>query len=95
MHFDGQNSGISLNDYLDELNSIKDTEDLSVLINTQFDLARTKANNLSEDLGDQVETNNTLMLETFDELQKNVVYMKVDLFQALNVKIDYVDADGD
>lgn len=95
VHFDGQNSGISLNDYLDELNSIKDTEDLSVLINTQFDLARTKANNLSEDLGDQVETNNTLMLETFDELQKNVVYMKVDLFQALNVKIDYVDADGD
>ena len=35
------------------------------------------------------------MLETFYELQKNVVYMKVDLFQALNVKIDYVDADGD
>ena len=95
VHFNGQTSGISLNNYLDELNSIKDTEDLSVLINTQFDLARTKVNSLSEDLGDQIESNNTLMLETFDELQKNVVYIKVDLFQALNVKVDYVDADGD
>lgn len=95
VHFDGQNSGISINDYLDELNSIKDTEDLSVLINTQFDLARSKANSLSDDLGNQVENNNTLMLETYDELQKNVVYLKVDMFQAINVKIDYVDADGD
>ena len=95
VHFNGQTSGISLKDYLDELNSIKDTEDISVLINAQFDMARTKANGLSENLANQIDTNNTLMLETYDELQKNVVYLKVDMLQALNVKVDYVDADGD
>ena len=44
---------------------------------------------------DQVETNNSLMLQTYDELQKNVILMKVDMLQALNINVDYVDADGD
>jgi hypothetical protein len=35
------------------------------------------------------------MLLTYDELQKNVVLMKVDMLQAMNVSVDYVDADGD
>ena len=35
------------------------------------------------------------MLQTYDELQKNVVNMKVDMLQALNIRVDYVDADGD
>lgn len=95
VHFDGQGDGVSLKDYLDELNSMKETEDLSTLINNQFDLARTTANNLSDNLGNQVETDNTLMLQTYDELQKNVVLLKVDMLQALNVKVDFVDADGD
>lgn len=93
--FNGQNTGVSLKNYLDDLSSLKDGEDLSGLINTQFDAARNMASNLSDDLGSQVETNNTLMLQTYDELQKNVVLMKVDMLQALNIKVDYVDADGD
>lgn len=35
------------------------------------------------------------MLQTYDELQKNVILMKVDMLQALNINVDYVDADGD
>jgi len=58
-------------------------------------LARSTALNLSDDLGNQIETDNTLMTKTYDELQKVVVLMKVDMLQALNVKVDYVDADGD
>jgi hypothetical protein len=35
------------------------------------------------------------MLQTYDELQKNVILLKVDMLQALNINVDYVDADGD
>ena len=35
------------------------------------------------------------MLAAYDELQANVVLLKVDMFQALNIKVDFVDADGD
>ena len=35
------------------------------------------------------------MILSFDELQKNVVYFKLDMMQALNITVDYVDADGD
>lgn len=87
--------GASFSSYLDFLNTIKNEEDLSQIINDQFDLSRSKASSLNEDFSDQVKTNNTPMLETFDELQKNVVFLKVDMLQAFSVRVDFVDADGD
>ncbi len=35
------------------------------------------------------------MLTAYDELQKAVVLLKVDMLQALNIQVDFVDADGD
>ena len=35
------------------------------------------------------------MLEAYDKIQAAVVLMKVDMLQALNINVDYVDADGD
>ncbi len=35
------------------------------------------------------------MLAAYDVLQQNVVYIKLDMMQALNITIDYVDGDGD
>ncbi len=35
------------------------------------------------------------MLASYDELQRLVVLFKVDMVQAFDVTIDYVDADGD
>ncbi|MEQ8524896.1 imelysin family protein [Gracilimonas sp.] len=88
-------SGESLSSYLDYLNTMKDGSDLVTLINNQFDAAREQAALLDNDFSAQVESNNTAMLSTYDELQMNVVYMKVDMLQALNINVDYVDADGD
>ncbi|WP_027392274.1 imelysin family protein [Aquimarina latercula] len=93
--FSSNATGQSLKTYLDFLNTIKDGEDLSSLINNQFNSARTIATNLNEDFSEQVRTNNSLMLNTYDELQKNVVFLKVDMLQAIAVNIDFVDADGD
>lgn len=94
-HFSSSATGQSLKTYLDFLNTIKDGEDLSALINNQFNVARTTAANLNDNFSEQVRTNNSLMLNAYDELQKNVVLIKVDMLQAISVNVDFVDADGD
>lgn len=94
-HFGAESSGESLHSYLDYLDTTKDGSSLSNLINSQFEEARIEAQSLQSNLSTQVESNNTTMLSTYDALQQNVVYMKVDMLQALNINVDYVDADGD
>lgn len=92
--FNGGN-GIGLSDYLAELDTEKDGQPLADLINAQFEAAKTEIAKLDADLSAQVETDNTLMLRAYDELQKNVVLLKVDMLQAMNINVDFVDADGD
>jgi len=89
------NTGNGLADYLQSLDARKDDSPLHTLINDQFDSAKTTIASLDEDLSAQVENDNNKMLEAYDELQKNVVLMKVDMLQALSINVDYVDADGD
>ena len=87
--------GTGLKAYLDYLNTIKEGDDLSQLINAQFDAIQEKAKDLNPNFEIQIENDNLKMLATYDELQKNVILLKVDMLQALNIKIDFVDADGD
>lgn len=94
-HFENGTEGLSLNDYLNYLNTTRDGDDLAAVINNQFNVAEEQAQSLHDDFAHQVETDNTLMLATFDELQRNVILLKVDMLQALNINVDYVDADGD
>ncbi|WP_109300496.1 imelysin family protein [Aquimarina sp. AU474] len=94
-HFESTSTGEGFKSYLDFLNTIKDGDDLATIINNQFNLTRTTALGLSDNFSNQVRTNNNLMLNTYDELQKNVVHMKVDMLQAFSVRVDFVDADGD
>jgi hypothetical protein len=91
----GGSNGPSIRTYLDHLNTIKEGEDLGRLIDDQFESARLAAVGLDNNFFTQVETDNTAMLLLYDELQKNVILLKVDMLQALNVNVDFVDADGD
>jgi predicted lipoprotein len=95
VHFDGSGSGAGLADYLAFLNTISGGERLDAMINNQFDKAKSAANPLPDNFFEVVENDNLALLQLYDELQANVVLMKVDMFQALNVKVDFVDADGD
>lgn len=88
-----QTQGMS--DYLDYLNTFKDDNDLTQSINNQLNTARQASNHLSPNFKQQIETDHYKMLETYDELQKAVVLLKVDMVQAFSIVIDYVDADGD
>ena len=85
--------GESLKSYLEYLD--QDGNDLSGKILAQFDVIETKAKGLEDSFVQQIEADNVKMLETYDELQKNVILLKVDMLQALNIKVDFVDADGD
>ncbi|MDC7999214.1 imelysin family protein [Gilvibacter sediminis] len=88
-------NGRGFKSYLDFLNTIKNGEDLSTLINEQFDLARLAINDLDDNFATQVQTDNIAMLEAYDELQRNVILIKVDMLQALSIDVDFVDTDGD
>ena len=81
--------------YLDQVDASREAEPLSAQINAQFDAAREAAQQLNPNLGQQITNNNQVMLAAYDALQRNVVLLKVDMFQALNVQVDFVDADGD
>ena len=88
-------NGFGLNTYLDTLNSVKNGSDLSVLINNQFVVAFDKINLLDDSFVNQISNDNLKMLGAYDELQRNVILMKVDMLQALSIDVDYIDADGD
>ena len=88
-------NGNSLQAYLDDVGAMKDGEKLSTRINTLLTLARTTASALNSNFKVQIEQDNSKMLEVYDQLQEVVVLLKVDMMQALNIKVDFVDADGD
>ncbi len=94
-HFNSNEQGLSYKQYLDHLNIVKAGEDLSGLVNTNFDQIRQQASNLDPNFVAQVQNDNSKMLNAFDLLQKNVVLLKVDMLQALSISVDYVDSDGD
>ncbi|MDO6758807.1 imelysin family protein [Tamlana sp. 2_MG-2023] len=83
--------GESFKTYLEFL----DRNDLVSKITTQFSDAKTKLNGLNANFYDQINTDNTKMTEAYDALQLIVVSLKVDMLQAFDVSVDYVDADGD
>ena len=88
-----ENHGLA--DYLDAVGVQRNGENLSSQIINQFNAAREKAATISLPFAEQVATDNVQMLELYNELQGNVILLKVDMLQALSISVDYVDADGD
>lgn len=84
-----------LKDYLDALNVRRDGELLSAQIVAQFDAISPALDAVSDNFSDQVTNDNAKMLALYDEMQRAVVLLKVDMLQALGINVDFVDADGD
>lgn len=95
-HYGSSATGESLGSYLDKLSSVKEGENLSDIINTQFNSARTAVVDL-EFFRSEIENNTppTEMLLAYDVVQKAVPMLKVDMVSAMSISIDFVDADGD
>ncbi len=89
--------GPSLKTYLNALDA-KDAATnqlLSEIISNQFMLVDSKLNALSNNLSEEVSTNNSAMVAVYNEMQKAVRMLKVDMTSALSVTITYTDNDGD
>ncbi len=91
---DKESKGLSIKDYLDYLEADKE-EKLSEKINSQLEKIKTKVSELNTNFSEQVNQENLKMLTAYDVIQANVVFLKVDMLQVLNISVDYVDADGD
>lgn len=94
-HFNSATTGEGLKSYLDYLNTVRNGEKLSTIINNQFAAIFTVNATLNNSFSNQITTDNSKMILAYDALQKNIVYTKLDMMQALNITIDYVDGDGD
>jgi len=94
-HFNSTTTGEGLKSYLDFLNVIRNGQKLSDIINNQFVTIYTVTNTLNNSFSQQVNIDNSKMIIAYDALQQNVIYTKLDMMQALNITIDYVDGDGD
>ena len=86
--------GLGLKTYLDFVEKDKE-ELLSNKINAQLIDAEKSINELENNLSGQIESDLIKVLKTYDEIQTAVVLLKVDMLQALNIAVDYADADGD
>ncbi|BFP42324.1 imelysin family protein [Flavobacteriaceae bacterium GF1] len=95
-HFGSAQTGESLASYLQNLNTLKDEEALDELINVQFNTARDRVSALGA-FKTEIENNDspTAMFLAYDEVQRAVPLLKVDMVSAMSISIDFVDADGD
>ena len=95
-YFNGESSSsVGLDDYLNHLNDNNGVSRLSVKINTQFDLILQKANLITNPISVAVNTEQLKVQDLYNEMQKMVVLLKVDLSSALSILITYQDNDGD
>ena len=88
-------SAESFADYLDFLNTMKEGENLSTLINEQYQVSESFISALNPNFFEQINTDNTSMLQAFESLQDNVVYLKSDMFSALSIALEFDSGDGD
>ena len=91
----GINTGISGESYIEYLYNITGDNSLSSSIINQLTIAEQKIDNLDNNFILQMTTDNSPMIETYDELQRVVVLLKTDMLISLEITVDYLDADGD
>ena len=65
------------------------------MIRDQLSVATAAIEGLDDNLARQVESDNLSMLNAYDQLQRLVPLLKIDMVQSMGVNIDFVDTDGD
>jgi predicted lipoprotein len=94
-NFSNSTTGPGLKAYLDFLKSVRSGQNLSDVINNQFNAIYTANTSLSDNFSAQITTDNSKAITAYDVIQLNVVYLKLDMMQAIKITVDYVDNDGD
>lgn len=95
--FNGHTGGPSLKSYLNALGA-KDSrtgQSLSEILNAQFVVSATQLATLGPDLYVTMQTRRTDAVNSYNEMQKAVRLIKVDMTSAMSISVTYVDNDGD
>lgn len=93
--YNNTDKGESLESYLLHVETQNQTSNITNDILNQWITARQRTEDINDSFKRQIIEDNSKMLQTYDALQEAVITLKVDMMQALNIQIDYVDADGD
>ena len=87
--------GFSWDDYLEAVDAdYRDTK-LHLQIRNAFAEAIAKSEELSDDYIGELTNNRSKVVELYNEIQDITVLIKIDMMQALSIKITYEDTDGD
>ena len=95
--FNGHVGGPSLKTYLNALGA-KDSrtgQPLSQILNDHLAVSYTQLAALGPDLFTTIQTRRTDAVHSYDEMQKAVRLIKVDMTSAMSISVTYVDNDGD
>jgi predicted lipoprotein len=87
--------GQGLDDYLFFLGAKYENRPLGDEINDRFDASISLTQQLDPAISDAVMNNQNACLEVFNELQRIIVLLKVDMTSAMGIQITFVDNDGD
>jgi len=90
-----ETNGTGIEDYLDHLYLESGGTDVKNLILSQYGIIFESLMNVGDNFSTQVQSDNVAMLGLFDAMQELVVFIKTDMTARLNVRIDFVDTDGD
>ena len=93
-YYSGSN-GQGLDDYLNFVDAKYGGQSLTSVINNKIATINTKLNGLNDPLSNEVTTNTSAVIDTYQQMQMLVAYLKVDMTSALGVLITYQDNDGD
>ena len=92
--FDG-GAGQGLDDLLNYVKAQKNGQNLSAVVDKQFDEAVAKLNAVNPPYGVAVETQTQQVKDVFNSLKILISYFKVDVANRLGVTITFSDTDGD
>ena len=88
-------NGLGLDDYMNFVNAEHNNMQLSKVIDNQIVTILEELNNYNNPLSEEIMNNKDALLNSYEELQKLVPFIKVDMTSGLGVLITYQDNDGD
>tara|TARA_Y100000589_G_C27196827_1_gene647239 strand:+ start:5985 stop:7202 length:1218 start_codon:yes stop_codon:yes gene_type:complete len=93
--YSSEENGLGFDDYMNFVNAQYNNEQLSAVINNQFDEILTGLNSINDPLSNEVIANKADVQAVYQKMQQLVPFIKVDMTSSLGVLITYQDNDGD
>lgn len=88
-------NGEGLDDYMNFVQATSGGQALETVIDNQIEVVKTSLATINDPFSTEVTTNNANVRSVYEEMQKLVPSLKVDMTNALDVLITYQDTDGD